>query len=265
MTLGPQPSLGLAGRYRRNVAGSLSRVWENVFDWQHLPCLHSETFQSVALLARGRWGWRISVTTQPAGAPAQVLEMRADRSRGTYVVTTLEGAGRGTEVRTELTRRTAACTAVAVEFHVPESRPDRLARIADRYGRLYEQLWDQDEAMIRARESATRSARRARPADAATLLGPVEGLRDRLPLVAEFGGERFRVVEVGGEILVHAATCPHWLGPLDAAPVIAGCVRCPWHGYSFDVRTGRSADGHGLVLPPPPRLELRGPAAFLVR
>ena len=28
------------------------------------------------------------------------------------------------------------------------------------------------------------------------------------------------------------------LGPLEEAAVEDGCVRCPWHGYRFDLRTG---------------------------
>jgi nitrite reductase/ring-hydroxylating ferredoxin subunit len=38
------------------------------------------------------------------------------------------------------------------------------------------------------------------------------------------------------------------LGPLGDARVVDGCVECPWHGYRFDMRTGRSADGRGLRL-----------------
>ena len=55
-------------------------------------------------------------------------------------------------------------------------------------------------------------------------------------------------------LMAYAATCPHWLGPLDATPVVDGCVRCPWHGYRFDVRSGGSADGRGLRLATPPRV-----------
>jgi nitrite reductase/ring-hydroxylating ferredoxin subunit len=50
--------------------------------------------------------------------------------------------------------------------------------------------------------------------------------------------------------------CTHLLGPLGEAPVEDGCVTCPWHGYRFDVRTGRSADGRRLRLSPAPRVEV---------
>ena len=57
-------------------------------------------------------------------------------------------------------------------------------------------------------------------------------------------------------LLAHAAACPHWLGPLDESEPKDGRIRCPWHGYVFDLRSGRSADGHGLRLAPAPRLEV---------
>jgi nitrite reductase/ring-hydroxylating ferredoxin subunit len=57
-----------------------------------------------------------------------------------------------------------------------------------------------------------------------------------------------REVEVNGVRIRHAAVYPHLGGPLDDAPVEDDCVRCPWHGYRFDLRTGRSADGGALRL-----------------
>jgi nitrite reductase/ring-hydroxylating ferredoxin subunit len=58
-------------------------------------------------------------------------------------------------------------------------------------------------------------------------------------------------VEVDGVRRRHGTVCPHLGGPLEGAPLADGCITCPWHGYRFDVRTGRNADGRGL------RLEMR--------
>lgn len=199
------------------------------------------------------------MVNQPHGSRPQVIEVRADRPAGTYVSATVEGPGAGSEVRTRLTPLAPGRTGIAVAFHVPESDPARLVFIGERYRAIYERLWDEDEAMMVERERAL-AARRARhdgPPET-VLLGSPETLRSTLPRLVEVGGERFRVVEVEGELVVHAATCPHWLGPLDAAEVVDGCVRCPWHDYRFDVRTGESADGRGLTLATPPRLVLIG-------
>jgi nitrite reductase/ring-hydroxylating ferredoxin subunit len=57
-----------------------------------------------------------------------------------------------------------------------------------------------------------------------------------------------------GEIVVHSTICPHWLGSLEEAVAENGIVRCPWHGYRFDLRTGASADGRGSRLMPAPRV-----------
>ncbi|MBL6815377.1 MAG: Rieske (2Fe-2S) protein [Pseudomonadales bacterium] len=43
--------------------------------------------------------------------------------------------------------------------------------------------------------------------------------------------------------VIYPAQCPHQLGPLENAALINGVVRCPWHGYEFDVRTGACVSG----------------------
>jgi phenylpropionate dioxygenase-like ring-hydroxylating dioxygenase large terminal subunit len=48
--------LDCAGTYRRTVRAGLDRVWENVFDWEHLPALHEQDFYAVELLDSGPWG-----------------------------------------------------------------------------------------------------------------------------------------------------------------------------------------------------------------
>ncbi|MDP9102778.1 MAG: hypothetical protein M3N05_02070, partial [Pseudomonadota bacterium] len=60
----PRP-LGFAGRYERVVTASRARVWENVFDWEHLAALHAQDFHAAALLERADWGWRVRLVNQP--------------------------------------------------------------------------------------------------------------------------------------------------------------------------------------------------------
>jgi nitrite reductase/ring-hydroxylating ferredoxin subunit len=258
--------LGLAGRYERVVSASLARVWENVFDWEHLPALHAEDFHAVTLLESADWGWRVRLVNQPGEADkAQTIEMRADRRAGLYCAATLEGPGAGTEIRTRLESRSPRRTSVLVEFHVPESRPDRLARIGLRYAEIYRRLWDQDEAMMVVRERALAARRRRARTPRARKLGGFEAVRSAAPMVVTFGGARFRIVELDGCLIAHAATCPHWLGPLDGAPVGNGVIRCPWHGYAFDIRTGQSCDGRSLRLEPAPRVSVEDGWVFLRR
>ena len=67
-------------------------------------------------------------------------------------------------------------------------------------------------------------------------------------MVVEVEGRAIALFNVNGEYFALDNVCPHRGGPLESAPVEDGCVRCPWHGYRFDLRTGVSTDGRPLRL-----------------
>ena len=253
MTAQPR-SVHLAGRYERRVLASVARIWENVFDWEHLAHLHEGSFAGCDLLERGAWGWRVRLTL--GNGDAQTIELRADRAAGRYVSTTLEGTGTGTEIRVALAPAGAHVTDVAVEFHVPEDDPDRLRRIGRGYAAAYARLWDEDEAMMREREQMLAAPHPEPGAPASVDLGNEAAVRAALPLGFEVAGRPFRLVAIGDGLVAHSTVCPHWLGPLGDVPVEDGAVRCPWHGYRFDVASGRCVNRPALVLENPPALAI---------
>jgi nitrite reductase (NADH) small subunit len=61
--------------------------------------------------------------------------------------------------------------------------------------------------------------------------------------VAEFTvqGRALCVAHVDGAIAVLDGVCPHEGGPLGEGVIEEGRLVCPWHGYTFDVRTGATA------------------------
>lgn len=250
------PPLQLAGTYRRSVNASLARIWENVFDWEHLAHLHDGSFAKCALVDAGDWGWRVALT--PLGATSQILEMRADRNAARYTSTTLEGSGAGSEIRVMLAQVTGDKVEVTVEFHLPEVRPDQLAALGAAYSAVYARLWDEDEAMMQARERALAVRRIARSDAAAVDLGPELTVRSALPKSFEFGGAPFRLVALGGNLIAHSTVCPHWLGPLGDAPVIDEEIHCPWHGYRFGVGNGRCVAHPELRLATAPAIRVVG-------
>jgi nitrite reductase/ring-hydroxylating ferredoxin subunit len=243
-------------RYERSVAGPLAGVWENVHDWEHLPCLHRASFRSVALLEQGEWGWRARVGIPPSPDPAPaaagasgpeiVIELRRLPGEEAYAVTTQEGPGTGGVILTRLASRGPGRTHVAVDFHVPGVGDDAAPSLGRAYVALYTRLWDEDEGMIvrRAQVLLARPPRLGRPARLD--LGPRAALA--LPMAFELAGRRFRLVESDGELRAHSTVCPHRLGPLEEAAVEDGTLRCPWHGYRFDLASGASCDGRGLRL-----------------
>lgn len=250
--------LYLAGTYRRRVAASLTRIWENVLDWEHLSSLHSGSFAAVELIDADAAGWRIRLTPNPGGArAAQVLRLDLDKPRRRYSVLTEAGPGTSSEIRVALTPHGPHDTGIVVEYHVPVADPQRRAAIGEAFVATYEILWDEDEAMMRAREAALApAAPLPLPLAVRVEVGPATELT--LPLVFTFGTGRFRLVDLDGRLVAHSISCPHWLGPLDQAVVADGSIRCPWHGYCFDVVTGRSADGRGLRLATAPTIALEG-------
>jgi nitrite reductase/ring-hydroxylating ferredoxin subunit len=262
MDLGPHSAVRTCvAVLEREVSASLERVLENVLDWEHLPWLHRASFCGIELEAADREGWRARIALPPASAPRWLrTEVRLDRPGHRYVTRTLEGAGAGTEIWTQLTPR-GATTGIRVEFQVPgvtaipSAQADALGAA---YLSLYQRLWDEDEAMMRRRQAWLDGAgERAHSLRSAVSLGARAALRDEVPRVVAAAGRAWVVREHAGELVVHAADCPHLGGPLDEADLDAeGCVVCPWHGYRFDVRTGRSCDGRRLALPAAPRLRI---------
>ncbi|SRR5882672_7487440 len=56
-----------------------------------------------------------------------------------------------------------------------------------------------------------------------------------------FANGRFMcVANVNGEIYVMDNVCPHWGGPLGQGAIQNGKLVCPWHGWTFDPKTGET-------------------------
>lgn len=256
--------LAHVGTYERMVGASLERVWENVFDWEHLPWLHRSTFTEMTLLARGPDFWRASVTLAALVVRRMVIELRAERPRLRWVTRTIEGFGAGSEIWTRLEPMGERRTGIRVEFHVAGA-----ARLLGRwsgagYERLYARLWDEDEAMMRHRQAVLddKAERRAKKVEgdeeppAATSLGRESALRERLPCVVDTAKGPVRVVDVAEQLYAHRTECPHLGGPLEHAPVVDGTITCPWHGYRFDLASGAPLGDHRCRLLEAPCVEI---------
>ncbi len=66
-------------------------------------------------------------------------------------------------------------------------------------------------------------------------------LADGTGKVADIGGKAVAVFSCGGTIYAVDNICPHRGGPLGEGSLSGTTVTCPWHGWEFDVATGRCA------------------------
>lgn len=206
------------GRYVRDLGASLTRMIENALDWEHLPHLHAASFASIRLIAADAGGWTAE-TTVPGDPRPLVLDLRLNGD-GWVTRTTRDGALLG-EIRTVAEATGDRRCRVTVDFYVAGLPAAQRAAVGPYYERLYAQLYDEDEAMMIARQAAIDSR------------------------AAANGGWRTVTLADGDHVMPRA--CPHLGLPLDAEPDATGVVTCPWHGYRFDVRSGRCVSGQACA------------------
>jgi len=247
------------GTYRRELPISLERLYENAIDWEHLPYLHRSTFSRIERIDSGDWGFRARVWTHPYGeGRAFVIELKLDRNCRRWITSTLEGSGSGTEIWTHAFSLAERTTLVVVDFFAPGVRGPAVIRLRDRYQKLYARLYDEDVTMMSLREAELDRIRAGKPSGKVTreVIGKLAELRARLPLETEFGGMRFKIVELDGKLVAFSTRCAHLMGPLGVGRIEGGVVECPWHGYRFDIRSGECISGAACRLAPAPTVKI---------
>jgi nitrite reductase/ring-hydroxylating ferredoxin subunit len=246
------------GTYRRELPVNVGRLYENAIDWEHLPYLHRSSFARIECLEAGGWGFRARVWAQPYDERrAFVIELKLDRECRRWITSTLEGPGHGSEVWTHAFPVADRETHIVVDFFVPNLAPQRVPEVFDFYRDLYARLYDEDVTMMSERQARLDENKHREPSDSSQrVLGSLDDVRRKLPMIIEERGRRFRIVEVEGKLLAHSTVCPHSLGPLGTTIVSNGIIECPWHGFRFDVASGACVSGHYCKLPAAPTISV---------
>lgn len=238
------------GNYLRKLPVNMTRMIENAYDWEHLPHVHASSFSSIDLIASGPWGWRAKIgVPQTGGATYQLLDLLVARDKNYWVSTVYSGPGAGIEIHTQASEISDGEIEVDVRFYLPEAPQDaQAAEAALQYlTQQYATLYDEDTDLMSGRQAAL--DRHAKMPEAPVsaevcLIGAVAELDRARAHVVESAAGRYCVRHWEGAWMAHAATCPHLLGPLNEGPVSGdGVIVCPWHGYRFDIRSGRNLDG----------------------
>jgi nitrite reductase/ring-hydroxylating ferredoxin subunit len=59
-------------------------------------------------------------------------------------------------------------------------------------------------------------------------------------IAVDAGGKKIAIFNAGGKLYAIDNTCLHRGGPLAEGDLDGTVVTCPWHGWEYDVTTGRS-------------------------
>ena len=235
------------GSYLRRLPVSLDRMYENTLDWQHLPHLHRSSFCSIELEAAGAWGWRASVASGDGQVAANsLIELQLDRYARRWITRNLDGPHVGAEIWTHVFVVSERVLDIVVDFFVPDVPPVAKDKVGHAYASFYERLYDEDVEMMTERQRQL--DQRLDGVDESQVI-EVDAAAS-LPQGVTLSGRQFVLnkldnAESNGSNpwVIYPAQCPHQLGPLENAALIDGVVRCPWHGYEFDVRTGACVSG----------------------
>jgi nitrite reductase (NADH) small subunit len=68
-------------------------------------------------------------------------------------------------------------------------------------------------------------------------------LDERRPAIAHVGDYEVALFLVDGDVRAYENACPHQGGPIGEGQIEGATVTCPWHAWTFDLRTGGMALG----------------------
>jgi nitrite reductase/ring-hydroxylating ferredoxin subunit len=61
-------------------------------------------------------------------------------------------------------------------------------------------------------------------------------------IAVDAGGKKIAIFNAGGKLFAIDNTCLHRGGPLAEGDLDGTVVTCPWHGWEYDITSGRSLD-----------------------
>jgi nitrite reductase (NADH) small subunit len=64
----------------------------------------------------------------------------------------------------------------------------------------------------------------------------------------QVGGQAIALAKVGGTFYAISNTCLHRGGPLGEGQLEGKVVTCPWHGWQFDVTTGKAVQNPNAAV-----------------
>jgi nitrite reductase (NADH) small subunit len=79
-------------------------------------------------------------------------------------------------------------------------------------------------------------------------VGRVEDIPPGTIRAVEVDEQEIAIASVGGEFYATQGHCLHLSGPLGEGRLEGKTLSCPWHGWQYDVRTGKNEFDHAIQL-----------------
>ena len=79
-------------------------------------------------------------------------------------------------------------------------------------------------------------------------VGRVEDIPPGTIRAVEVDEQEIAIANVGGEFYATQGHCLHLSGPLGDGRLEGKTLSCPWHGWQYDVRTGKNEFDHAIQL-----------------
>lgn len=265
------PTLHYLGNYVRKLPVSMERMMENAYDWEHLPFVHQSSFSSIASIETGSWGWRARVGLPPSGSDNfQIIELLVDVTKSYWATTVLAGQGEGIQIHTQANRLSSDSIEIDVRFYLPQApaEPAQSDLILNYLRTQYGQLYDEDLGLMEGRQFALDQKHKRSSTSASReeiLIGRVADMNPDQSYMIELATGSFAVRYWQGRWITHSAICPHRLGPLGMAPIGSdGTITCPWHGFRFNIESGKNDGAKCASLEAAPNLVERDGYIYLL-
>ena len=98
-----------------------------------------------------------------------------------------------------------------------------------------------------------------------TVVAHVDDLKPGQMIYVDVDGLPIALANVDGEIYAFSDACRHEGGPLSSGVLRENTVTCPWHGWTYNVRTGKAiVPPVGLRVPTYPVVINAGAIAIVV-
>ena len=101
---------------------------------------------------------------------------------------------------------------------------------------------------MRGRSRALASVAAAVEADGFTTVARVDELPPGSLRKVQVGDEEIALAHCDGGFYATQGLCIHLQGPLGDGRLEACVLTCPWHGWQYDVRTGKNEFDHAIQL-----------------